>query len=274
MTPGPAAGGSRDLDPDELVLSERLSGRPLLLLLDVDGTLAPIALHPSLARVPDDTRRVVAFLATRDDIVVVLVSGRAAHDARRLVGVEHLWTIGNHGAEVMDPDGDVIVDPAVSRYAEAVADTARELQPLLSAIKGVLLENKTWTLSVHYRMADEAVLPRLRGVVEGIAAHRGLRVTAGKKVLELRPPVQVDKGTAVLRLATELGARHDRGSILFAGDDETDEDAFRVLRAERPATVTVHVGDHPSTSAEFRLADPGQVRALLERIAQETSSHR
>src|SRR5688500_14296628 len=201
MQPPAAGGGPREVivAASEIPL-ERLAGRPLVLLLDIDGTLAPIASHPSLARVPDETRRVIASLVTRPRVIVGLVSGRAAHDARRIVGVEHLWTIGNHGAEVMSPDGEIAVHPAVAPYAEPMASTASTLAPLIAPLRGVVLEDKTWTLSVHYRTADAGVLPRLRGVVEGVVARHGLRLTDGNMVLEIRPPVSVDKGTAIERL--------------------------------------------------------------------------
>src|SRR4051812_26460108 len=114
------AAGSQEVDPENRIPRSRLTGRPLLLMLDVDGTLAPIAPRPSLARVPDDTRRVLASLATQPGVSVALVSGRAARDARNIVGVANLWTIGNHGAEVMDPTGHTTVDPGVARYAAAM----------------------------------------------------------------------------------------------------------------------------------------------------------
>ena len=252
----------------------RLAGRPLLLMFDVDGTLAPIMSHPSLARVPDETRRIVASMVTKPGVTVVLVSGRAAHDARRVVGVERVWTIGNHGAEVMDPDGDVTVDPEVARYAEPMATTARTIAPLVAPLRGVVVENKGWTLSVHYRGADEALLPRLRAAVDGVVMENGLRVTEGKKVLEIRPPVPVDKGTAVYRLARDLGGLAEGASLLFVGDDITDEDAFRTLRAQHPNAVTVHVGSHADTAAEFVLTDPGAVHDLLRRIARTLDSNR
>jgi len=274
MTPAPAAGGSHEIDIDQLIPSARLSGRPLLILLDVDGTLAPIVADPSLARVPDETRRIIATLATRSDVRVVLVSGRAAHDARRVVGVERVWTIGNHGAEVMTPDGELWVEPEVERYAEPVARTARTLAPLLADIAGVMLENKTWTLSVHYRRADDAVVPRLQAVVEGVASQNGLRVGEGKKILEVRPPVPVDKGTAIARITRELGGPESDASVFFAGDDATDEDAFRWLRAENPRAVTVHVGDRADTAAEFRFTSLDQVRTVLEYVARSATFER
>ena len=273
MTQPPAADGGRDVHTATAVPLERLGGRPLVLMMDVDGTLAPIAPHPSLARVPDETRRVIAFLATRPKVSVALVSGRAAHDARRLVGVEHLWTIGNHGAELISPDGEIRVDPAVTRYAEPMARTAHTLDPLLEPLRGVVLENKTWTLSVHYRMANDRLLPRLRATVEEVVARNGLRMTEGKKVFEIRPPVSVDKGTAVYRLAGDLGALRDGASLFFAGDDETDEDAFELLRATCPNAVTLQVGTRSHTSAEYVVATPDDVFALLKRIARDHSTN-
>lgn len=270
MTPLPAGhGGSRDEHDAGVIPFDRLAGRPLLLMLDVDGTLAPIAPHPSLARVPDETRRVLAGLVRRPHVSVALVSGRAAHDARRLVGVSSVWAIGNHGAEVMTPDGDVVVDPSVAAFAEPMARVVATLTPLLEPLRGVLVENKTWTLSVHYRLADTGVLPRLRGTVADVAERNGLRMTEGNMVLEIRPPVDVDKGTAIYRLAGELGALAHGASLLFAGDDVTDEDAFRVLRARVPNAVTLQVGGRGNTVAEFRVASPDDVRAVLDRIARD-----
>lgn len=267
MNHPPAATGGAP-DPHTAVIPDtRLAGRPLLLMFDVDGTLAAIAEHPSLARVPDDTRRLVASIVTKPNVIVALVSGRAAHDARRLVGVEHVWTVGNHGAEVMTPDGEITVDPDVARFGESMATAARTLAPLLAPLRGVVLENKGWTLSVHYRTANEAVLPRLRAAVDGVVLRTGLRVTEGKKVLEIRPPVSVDKGTAVYRLARDLGALEPGASVLFVGDDVTDEDAFRRLRAQHPDAVTAHVGSHADTAAEFVLPDPDAVHELLQHLA-------
>jgi trehalose 6-phosphate phosphatase len=273
MTMATDAGGPTEVDPEQVIPAARLAGRPLLLMLDVDGTLAPIAPRPSLARVPDETREILAELARRPRVFVVIVSGRAAHDARRMVGVENVWTIGNHGAEVIGPSGEVTVDPAVARYAIPMGRVAQTLQPVLAEIDGVVLENKEWTLSVHYRLVDDAaVVLRLQDLVTDSAERNGLLVTQGKRVIEIRSPANVDKGTAIRRLAERLGAFSPDASLLFAGDDATDEDAFQMLRAELPRAVTIHVGDDAMTAAEFSLATPERVRALLERIARDTTS--
>ena len=268
------AAGSQEVDPDNPIPAARLAGRPLLLMLDVDGTLAPIAQRPSLARVPDGTRRVIASLATQPGVSVALVSGRAARDAQDVVGVANVWTIGNHGAEVMDPSGHTTVDPAVARYADSMKRVVGALEPALASLDGAVLENKQWTVTVHYRLVDEAIVPRLRAIVGDVAVRNDLLVREGKKTLEIRPPVDVDKGTAIRQLAEQLGGFNADASLLFAGDDATDEDAFRLLRAELPHAVTIHVGDHANTAAEFSLPTAEQLHALLEHIAHDINRDR
>ncbi|HEU4563556.1 MAG TPA: trehalose-phosphatase [Gemmatimonadaceae bacterium] len=246
--------------------ARRLSGTPLVIMLDVDGTLAPIASRPEDAQVPVETRRVVAALAACEGVSVVLVSGRAAADARRMVSVANVWVIGNHGFEVSGPDGETVVDPQLEPYRALIARAARRLAPRVAPLPGVILEDKTWTLTVHYRLSDSAVVPRLREVIEEAVAPLGLRVTDGKKVFEVRPPARVDKGTAVILLGREIGALDEGSSLLFVGDDRTDEDAFRAIRRNKGSAVTARVrGDGgETTAAEFAVRDPAEVRSFLE----------
>jgi trehalose-phosphatase len=249
----------------------RFAGTPLVVMLDVDGTLAPIASHPALAVVPLETRRAVAALAARPGVHIALVTGRAAADARRMVAVPNVWVIGNHGGETIGPDGELEVDPEVAAHGPALGRAAGTLAPLIAPLANVVLENKGWSLAVHYRMADPMIADRLRFVIEGVAGPLGLRVTDGKAVYEIRPPGNVDKGTAVLRLAAHLGALEPAASLLYFGDDDTDEDAFRALRTGAPHATTIVVGEpHPgrTSAAELRLADPAAVRRLLERIVE------
>lgn len=260
--------GPRPLLPLLAELRPRLVGTPCVVMLDVDGTLAPIVSRPEEAEVPPETRRVVAALAARDGVHLALVSGRAAADARRMVSVSNVWVIGNHGSEVIAPDGEQLVDPQVAPFQGAMAQARRKLAALLDPVAGVIVEDKRWSLSIHYRQADPHVLPRLQAIVEGVARELGLRVHDGKMVFEVRPPVLVDKGTAVYSLAQRLQALADGATLLFAGDDRTDEDAFRLLRVRVPQAVTVRVSDDPGlhTMAEFVVADPPAVRVLLEEL--------
>jgi trehalose-phosphatase len=259
--------------PVPSMVAARLSGTPCVVMLDVDGTLAPIAPRPEAAEVPPETRRVVAVLAARDDVRVVLVSGRAANDARRLVSVDGVWVIGNHGFEILSPNGEEVIDPEVACTRPLIAQAADRIAPQVEYVPGVILENKGWTLSIHYRLADPAVVPRLRATVEEAALPLGLRVTDGKKVIEVRPSTRIDKGTAVLSLGTRLGGLQEGGSLVFIGDDRTDEDAFRALRDQSPDAVTVRVihEEDVQTSAEFALRDTTEVRAFLQWLLDERS---
>lgn len=257
-------------------IGERLDRSPLCIMLDVDGTLAPIVATPELARVPDDTRKTVARLMRCRDTTVVLVSGRAAADAWRVADVRGVWVIGNHGFEIREPTGRIISEERVQGFDEAIGRAADALYQAFQGVRGVIVENKRWTLSVHYRVADERDVPEIVRRTTEIAHEIGLRVFDGKKIVELRPPVDVNKGTACIAFTERLGVTRTRGSVLYAGDDRTDEDAFRELRAALPDTVTVRVAageDARNTShAELVLRTLPELRELLEWIADRRES--
>ena len=252
-------------------LADRLGGSPRIIMLDVDGTLSPIAPRPQDATVPQATRRAVATLATRRGVHIAIVSGRGAADARRLVSVGNIWVIGNHGLEVVGPQGETEIAPQAEAFRSPMAQASRKIAASLTHVAGVILEDKVWSLSVHYRLADPTVIPRLRSSLEAVAEQYRLRLSEGKGVLELRPPVEHDKGTAVLALARRLGGLVPGTSVIFAGDDQTDEDAFRTLRRHNPEAVTIRVADDDVvTAAEFRLPDPEAVRRFLEWLVADT----
>lgn len=249
-------------------LREVLARAPLLLFLDVDGTLAPIASRPEEAVVPAETKRAVTAVAALDDTRVALVSGRSASDARRMVAATHVWAVGNHGSEAVGPDGEEIVDDRVAPYEAVLAQAARRLEALLRPVPGVIVEDKRWSLSVHYRLADPAIVPGVQATVTRVAVELGLTVHEGKKVFEVRAPVSVDKGTAIISLVERLG--DDGATIAFVGDDRTDEDAFRAMRERYPDGVTVRVvhGQDVPTLARYTLEDTNEVRAFLEELVR------
>jgi trehalose 6-phosphate phosphatase len=258
--------------PSAEELRPRLSRSPLILMLDIDGTLAPLAARPEDAAVPEATRRVVRTLASKGDVHVALVTGRAAADGRRVAALDGVWVIGNHGIETTSPSGEAAVDPSAVPFRDVLAATAAELRPLVGTIPGVRVENKVWTLSIHYRLADPAVEPRLRKTLDEMGHKHGLRMIRGKKIFELRPPIHIHKGTAVIGLSRRLVGPELRASLFYAGDDRTDEDAFRSLRSAAPHAVTVRVGgpaddQTAATAAEFTVPDEDALRELLEWLA-------
>jgi trehalose 6-phosphate phosphatase len=182
--------------------------------------------------------------------------------------------IGNHGIEVAAPNQPAVPRADVAEYADRITEALARCNAVADSAPGVVVEDKRWTLSVHYRLAERAVVPAVSAHVASIADSLGLRLTAGKEVLELRPPVDVNKGTAALQLAKSLSALDSEASILCVGDDRTDEDAFRALRDRQPLAVTVFVGDYGDdvgTAAEFYVEDPDEVRTLLETIVEQRS---
>lgn len=221
------------------------------LVLDVDGVLAPIAPRPELAEVPEETRVELRRLAARYRLVAC-VSGRAGPDAARLVGVEGLRYVGNHGLELDPRAGEL--SAALARFRDTVA------RPV---------EDKGLSLSYHYReAADEAAaLVELERIAERARAE-GLEARWGRKVLEIRPPVEADKGTAVRALLAESGAT--RG--LYAGDDVTDLDAFRGLsRAglEYALCIAVASSEGPPAlrdAADLVVASPAEILDLLRSL--------
>ncbi|MBD0347952.1 MAG: trehalose-phosphatase [Thermoleophilia bacterium] len=226
----------------------RLAARPELaaIVLDVDGTLAPIVDRPEEARVPDETRRELQRLAGRYALVAC-VSGRAGADAARVVGVDGLRYVGAHGLEL---------DPAAPAWRERLVHFAETV--------AWPVEDKGVTLSFHYRTSPD--LAAARAFLEGVAERaRAEEIDArfGRMVLELRPPLASDKGTAVRRLLDERRLRR----ALYAGDDTTDLDAFRALRdLELGVAVAVASAEMPDAlapAADLVVRGPAGVVELL-----------
>ena len=220
------------------------------LLLDVDGTLAPIVPRPEDARVPDETRRELMRLAGRYALLAC-VSGRTGEDLDRVVGVPGLVYVGEHGLE-LEPEAERWVD-RLRAFAEATTEWPAE--------------RKRLTLSYHWRTApdEEAAIAALERVAERARAEQ-LVPRWGRKVLELRPPVGAHKGTAVVRLLGERGLER----ALYAGDDATDLDAFRALDGlELGVRVAVASAEAPAglrEAADLVVAGPGELLELLRRL--------
>lgn len=268
-----AAGTPLPALPPSAELARRLTPSPLLVALDIDGTLAPIASTPAGAAVPEATLQTLRHLTSLQNVQVAFVTGRSAADGRRMVDLPHTRVIGNHGIEWIEPDGALRVNEAARAAAPRIAEAAALLSKRLREINGALVEDKRWTLSVHFRLTALSDRPVIERALDDTARRLDLRVTQGKQVYELRPRLDITKGTALAELAEMLGIGHGTGSLFYAGDDRTDEDAFRSLRELGIGAVTVHVGgDAPTsvaTAAEFIVPDPPALRELLDWLVIE-----
>ena len=243
-------------------------------LLDIDGTLAPIVRHADDAHVPEPTRVQLIAVARRYGLVGC-ISGRQSATARRMVSLGSIAYVGNHGAELLPAGGtEVEIDPEIAAYESAVRAFAREVFTDEMQRLRVRPEDKRAIAAFHWRGApdEDAAETAVRAIAER-ALERGLAVHWGRKVLEVRPPVAIDKGRGVRRLL----AGRDMAAGLYVGDDRTDLDAFAALRelvaaGELGAAVCVGVRSDETLpeleeQSDLLVEGPRGVRELLSTLA-------
>jgi trehalose 6-phosphate phosphatase len=233
-------------------LISRLAAEPAkaALFLDVDGVLAPIVPRPEDARVPDETREELRRLHARYALVAC-ISGRAGADAARVVGVPELVYVGNHGLEL----------------SEEAEQWGRKLQDFVAEIDWPAAEDKGLTASLHYRgMPDEVAA---RAALEGVkrrAERKGFVARFGRRVLEVLPPLDVDKGTAVRQLLDERSLTR----ALYAGDDTTDLHGFQALDGlGLSVRIAVASAEGPAEllhAADLTVSSPAELLGLLRRL--------
>ena len=248
-----------------------LDGHHVAVLLDYDGTLTRLADHPSKAVLSTETRRLLEVIAGRGDSDVAVVSGRSLEDISKMVGISELIYAGNHGLEIEGGGLEPFRHEDLVHYRERAEDLARELEEL--ALDGAWIEAKGPTLTFHYRPVADASRRAL--LVEGARSaitRAGYQARNAHNALEARPPIGWDKGRAALHiLRARYGPAWSEGvRVLYVGDDDTDEDAFRVLAG---LGITFRVGSAETlTMATRRLPNVEAVRALLEWLAQRADT--
>jgi trehalose 6-phosphate phosphatase len=243
------------------------------ILLDIDGTLAPIVRHADDAHVPEATRAVLIEVSRRYK-VVGCISGRRAATARQIVAIGTIAYVGNHGAELLRPGATrPEVDPELEAWDGRVRDFAAREENAERQRLRVRREDKGAIAAFHWRGApDEAAAEQAVREIAARAEAEGFAVHWGRKVLEVRPPVAFDKGLGVDAL---LG-KEDVAAAVYVGDDTTDLDAFRALRAlqeagelEHALCVAVSSDEAPpelAHEADLTVDGPGGVRGLLEAL--------
>lgn len=245
-------------------VSARLSGKSLFLFLDYDGTLTPIVETPDKAVISDEMREMVIRSAAAHKTAIV--SGRATDDVRAKVRVDGIYYAGSHGFEIVDPAGEVHQNPQAARIRETVKEIYGKLRDRVRNIKGALVEDVKYTISVHYRLVADEDFPRIEEAVAAILGeYPDFRRTAGKKVFEVRPDIDWHKGKAVEWILTELSFDPQHNIAVYIGDDTTDEDAFAVLDGRGFGVV---VADPPKESrAQYRVRNTAEVKKVLEFFA-------
>lgn len=239
-------------------LSARLAAAPkLLVTLDFDGTLAALAETPRQARLEPEFKAALRALAAASGVSVFILSGRALKNVRSLAGLRNLYYGGNHGIEIQGP-GFAWRDAGAAKARDLVAGIAADIQERFPPGTGVLVENKIFSASVHYRSLKTAYKRGFFGRMKVLtsAPSKILHWRSGHKVFELLPRNAAHKGDAVTRLAARLG----QPFCVAVGDDLTDEDMFKTLAGRG---ITIRVGSKAGSKAGYFLSGQAEVLRLL-----------
>ncbi len=242
------------------------SRKHLLFLLDYDGTLTPIAPTPRQATLSPQTKLVLRRLSRKPNISLAVISGRALADLKRMVGLRNLAYAGNHGLELRwhNRRRTVKIPRALKK---ALSEVTRILRKVRREFDGVVMEDKGLSLSFHYRLVKAKRLTPLKkkfwNDVMPFVRSGTVRVVKGKRVFEIRPNVPWAKGHAALWFMKRLAS----ASCLpiYIGDDQTDEDAFRMLKRG----IAIRVGQHHRSGAKYYVRRVSEVVRFLEWLADE-----
>lgn len=242
----------------------------ILLLSDYDGTLTPIVSRPDEAVLSPEARDKLRALAAKPTFSVGIISGRSLSEVKSLVGVEEIYYAGNHGLEIEGPGFKFIHSTAKAAQPKIQA-LLRQLSTKLADIKGTIVEDKGLSLSVHYRLvgkSDEEIVAQIFHEVTSPWLRDGkIRVTSGKKVWEVRPPIDWHKGKAVETIIKEKRSflKSEQLLTIYLGDDTTDEDAFKIIHRPRGWSIFVS-GENTSSNADYFLNSTSEVMTFLSRL--------
>src|SRR5918996_349537 len=237
------------------------SGNRLAVFLDYDGTLTPIVSHPENAWLSESMRQTLRSLAAR--VPVAILSGRDLDDVRGRVLVDGIVYAGSHGFDIAATGG--LRRELGVEYLPVLDAAETELRDALDEISGAQLERKHFSVAAHYRNVNDNDAFRVGLAVDSVAArHPELRRIDGKKVYELLPAIDWNKGKAVLWLLETLDLVRGKVLPIFIGDDRTDEDAFRALEKRG---VGILVSEQPQpTTARYSLKNPDEVERFLRTL--------
>jgi len=250
------------------VVTKLRSCRQIILLLDFDGTLVPIRRTPAEARMPAKMSKLLLLLARHPSISVGIVTGRSLPDIRQKVKMHRMFLIANHGFEIFLDDA-CWVHPWAERIKPLLHRLAQRLRGRLQSVSGVFVEDKRYTLAIHYRAVRQKDVRLVRETVHDLVMPfwREFKITRGKKVIEVRPNVPWSKGTAIQQVLTSL-KRIKEECVIYAGDDTTDEDAFGALRGNG---ITIVVGKKRHSKAAYWVRNPAEVWEFLATLGVSMS---
>ncbi len=235
----------------------------IVFFLDYDGTLTGIVDRPQDAKISPQMKERVEKISRR--FKTAIVSGRMREDVENLAGIGGIFYAGSHGFDILGKGVSMVLPEAektIPLITELISDFKKELED----IAGMIVEEKKFSVAVHYRMVDEAAyFTRIEKTVnDRVSAHRELRLMHGKKVFEILPAIDWNKGKAVRWIMKALGVDWENDTIVYIGDDTTDEDAFRAVRSR--GTGILVSGAEKNSAAHFQLSSVEQTGEFFELI--------
>ncbi len=249
-------------------ISTTLSSASLVLLLsDYDGTLTPIVDRPEDAILSDKVREYLSSIAQNLNFTVGIISGRQLSELKQLIGIGGIYYAGNHGLEIEGPEL-TYVDPIAQEARTVLSTVTNQLNEKLATTRGVIIEDKGLSMSLHYRLVNEGKVRQVEQVFNQITDPlirvNKIKITSGKKVWEVRPPVNWHKGKAVELITKKIAALNNQQPdiVIYLGDDTTDEDAFSVVNSL--GGWSIYIGPVSSSSqAIYDLTSPEEVANFL-----------
>lgn len=207
-------------------LSKFRNSEDLAIITDVDGTISEIAPTPEEAEVSDSMNKLLTALNKKFKLVGV-ISGRSLSNVKDMVGVDGILYVGNHGLEYLK-NGEKFIETEAEKYCQKMEELYKEIEKHhISKLEGLILENKKIGLCIHYRQcpSSEEAREKIRLALKEILNSDELKISSGRKIIEIKPPLIQDKGTILEKIAQEYNLKQ----IIYLGDDVTDYDAFTKL---------------------------------------------
>lgn len=237
----------------------------IALFLDFDGTLVPIQKDPAQCFLSGRIKKQLKLIADSTHFYIIILSGRSLSDIKKRVGIKKIYYGGNHGLDISG-SGMRYTHPEAQKTKSIINAIERRLKKEIAKIKGAWLENKKYSLSLHFRSVTATDIPLIkkifRNTVDEFLKKNLLSVIKGKKVLELVPAVSWDKGKAVFLILQRL--KH-KCLPIYIGDDQTDETAFRALNKKG---ITIRVGKSAKTDASYYLKSQREVSEFLKKVSE------
>ena len=247
-------------------INGKLKNKFVVIFIDFDGTLSPIVKEHEKAFLPEETKKILHILSKSSRCAIIVISGRDLKNVKKKVGIKGITYAGNHGFQIEGPK--VKLNKSVSqKYKNILRKIKNDLTMRISGIKGAFIEDKGLSLSLHYRMVNEKKVPLVKKsfyeATNYYLTDGDIEIKRGKKLLEVRPTVDWNKGSSALWLlsARKFISKDDKILPIYIGDDTTDEDAFRMLRGKG---ITIFVGKSNRKSyAKYYLKNTDEVRRFL-----------